>query len=97
MIKVDKDWALKKIDTWIRLMKNFENLLIENKLNPLRLKKKIVCELLGISVNHLRKILISDDSFPKPIKMGTTRQAGVYFDYLEIVEWHNQQLKLRDL
>ncbi|MCL6236403.1 transcriptional regulator [Acinetobacter sp. ANC 5579] len=77
-------------------MKNFENLLIEKKLYPLRVKKKIVCELLGISVNHLRNLTIFDDSFPKPIKTGTKRQAGVYFDYLEIVEWHNQQLKLRD-
>ncbi|MDM1328906.1 transcriptional regulator [Acinetobacter indicus] len=62
---------------------------------PLRLKKKIVCKLLGISVNQLRKISLADDSFPKPLKSGTSRQSGVYYDYQEIVEWHNKQLQLR--
>ncbi|WP_347452876.1 transcriptional regulator [Acinetobacter thermotolerans] len=76
-------------------MKNYDNRFIENQLNPLRLKKKVVCELLGISVNQLRKISLADESFPKPLKSGTTRQAGVYFDYQEIVEWHKKQLELR--
>lgn len=64
-------------------------------LSPLRLKKKVVCELLGVSVNQLRKISLSDESFPKPLKSGTAPQAGVYFDYQEIVEWHKKQLELR--
>ena len=72
--------------------------LIQNNnhtLSPLRLKKKVVCELLGVSVNQLRKISLSDESFPKPLKSGTARQAGVYFDYQRIVEWHKKQLELR--
>ena len=64
-------------------------------LSPLRLKKKVVCQLLGVSVNQLRKISLSDESFPKPLKSGTARQAGVYFDYQRIVEWHKKQLELR--
>lgn len=58
----------------------------DQPLFPLRLKKKVVCELLGVSVNHLRKISLVDESFPKPLKSGPTRQAGVYFDYQEIIE-----------
>lgn len=67
----------------------------DQRLSPLRLKKKVVCELLGVSVNQLRKISLADESFPKPLKSGTARQAGVYFDYQEIVEWHKKQLELR--
>ena len=76
-------------------MKNYDKKINENQLNPLRIKKKVVCEILGISVNHLRKISIADENFPKPLKSGTARQAGVYYDYQEIVEWHKKQLELR--
>lgn len=76
-------------------MKNYDKKINENQLNPLRIKKKEVCEILGISVNHLRKISLADENFPKPLKFGTTRQAGVYYDYQEIVEWHKKQLELR--
>lgn len=58
----------------------------DQRLFPLRLKKKVVSELLGVSVNQLRKISLADESFPKPLKSGPTRQAGVYFDYQEIIE-----------
>jgi hypothetical protein len=46
-------------------------------------------------VNQLRKISLADENFPKHLKSGPTRQAGVYFDYQEIVEWHKKQLALR--
>ncbi|MDN5513516.1 MAG: transcriptional regulator [Acinetobacter sp.] len=65
------------------------------QLSPLHIKKKIVCKLLDISVNQLRKISLADENFPKHLKSGPTRQAGVYFDYQEIVEWHKKQLALR--
>ncbi|MEB5929187.1 transcriptional regulator [Acinetobacter schindleri] len=64
-------------------------------MNSLKTKKKVVCELLGISVNQLRKISLADESFPKPLKSGISRQAGVYYNYQEIVEWHKKQLELR--
>lgn len=67
----------------------------ELRISPLRIKKKIVCKLLDISVNQLRKISLADESFPKPLKSGPTRQSGVYFDYQEIVERHKKQLELR--
>lgn len=80
------------------MRKNKERLNCEDvsgKLIPLRLKKKVVCELLGISVNQLRKISLADESFPKPLKSGTSRQAGVYYDYQKLVAWHKKQLELR--
>lgn len=62
---------------------------------PLRLSRKAVCKLLSISINQLRKISIADVDFPKPIKSGAARQAGVYYDYREIVNWHHNQLDSR--
>jgi hypothetical protein len=67
----------------------------ELQISPLRIKKKVVCKLLDISVNQLRKISLADESFPKPLKSGPARQAGVYYDYQEILERHKKQLTLR--
>lgn len=50
--------------------------LIQNNnhtLSPLRLKKKVVCELLGILVNQLRKISLADESFTKPLELGSAQ------------------------
>ncbi|MFL1619900.1 transcriptional regulator, partial [Acinetobacter baumannii] len=49
------------------------------------------CELVDISRESLRQIQRTDETFPKAIKIGTTKQAPVYFDYAELVEWHNNQ------
>ena len=46
-------------------------------LKPLRLKKKEVCDYLKFSVEQLRKVSMNDESFPRPIKTGSTRQSGV--------------------
>lgn len=62
---------------------------------PLRVTRKDVCKLLSISINQLRKISIDDVDFPRPIKSGTARQAGVYYDYSEILSWHHNQLNNR--
>lgn len=56
-------------------------------LKPLRLKKLEVCEYLDMSVEDLRKVSMNDESFPKPIKTGSTRQSGVYYDFNEIMLW----------
>lgn len=56
-------------------------------LKPLRLKKLEVCEYLDMSVEDLRKVSMNDESFPKPIKTGSTRQAAVYYDFNEIMVW----------
>ncbi|WP_320159247.1 helix-turn-helix transcriptional regulator [Acinetobacter oleivorans] len=55
---------------------------------PLRLTKNEVCTLLGVSRDKLSRMEREDDSFPKSIKEGVTRQAAVYYDYQEILEWY---------
>ena len=60
-------------------------------IKPIRVQFKTACELLDISRESLRHIVRTDADFPKAIKMGTTKQAPVYFDYAELVEWHNNQ------
>ncbi len=65
------------------------------ELVPLRLTRKQACKLLSISINQLRKISMADINFPKPIKTGISRQAGVYYDYREIHDWHSNQLNNR--
>ncbi|MFW1863599.1 helix-turn-helix transcriptional regulator [Acinetobacter baumannii] len=55
---------------------------------PLRLTKNEVCTLLGVSRDKLSRMEREDDSFPKSIKEGVTRQAAVYYDHQEILEWY---------
>lgn len=58
---------------------------------PIRVQFKTACEILDISRESLRHIVRNDAAFPRPIKASTTKQAPVYFDYAELVEWHNKQ------
>ncbi|MBK0411519.1 transcriptional regulator [Acinetobacter pittii] len=60
-------------------------------INPIRIQFKKACELLDVSRESLRQIVRTDTTFPRPIKTGESRQAPVYFDYAELVEWHNKQ------
>ena len=60
-------------------------------INPIRIQFKTVCELLDISRESLRHKMRTDKTFPKPIKEGTSKQSPVFFDYAELVEWHNSQ------
>jgi predicted DNA-binding transcriptional regulator AlpA len=60
-------------------------------IQPIRIQFKKTCELLDISRESLRHIVRTDKSFPRPIKTGDTKQAPVYFDYAELLEWHNKQ------
>lgn len=46
-----------------------------------------VCELLSLTRDGLRKLMLKDKDFPKPIKLGDTKQAPVYFDIKEIEQW----------
>lgn len=55
---------------------------------PLRLTKNEVCTLLGVSRDKLSRMEREDNSFPKSIKEGVTRQAAVYYDHQEILEWY---------
>lgn len=60
-------------------------------IKPIRVQFKTACELLDISRESLRHLVRSDKTFPQAIKTGDTKQAPVYFDYAELVEWHNKQ------
>ncbi len=60
-------------------------------IKPIRVQFKTACELLDISRESLRHIVRTDTAFPRPIKPGDTKQAPVYFDYAELVEWHNSK------
>ena len=60
-------------------------------IKPIRVQFKTACELLDISRESLRHLVRSDKTFPQAIKTGDTKQSPVYFDYAELVEWHNSQ------
>ena len=60
-------------------------------IKPIRVQFKTACELLDISRESLRHIVRTDETFPKAIKMGASKQSAVFFDYAELLEWHNSQ------
>ena len=60
-------------------------------INPIRVQFKTTCQILDISREALRHKIRTDATFPRPIKTGDTKQAPVYFDYAELLEWHNNQ------
>lgn len=45
------------------------------------------CKYLNHSRDAIRKRQLTDPTFPKAIKMGTSRQAAVYFDSKDIEAW----------
>lgn len=60
-------------------------------IEPIRVTQKQASELLAITVTAIKKLVANDDTFPKPYKTGTSRQAGVYFDYQALKQWHKAQ------
>ena len=60
-------------------------------IKPIRVQFKTTCQILDISRESLRHLVRSDKTFPQAIKTGDTKQSPVYFDYAELVEWHNSQ------
>ena len=60
-------------------------------IQPIRVQFKTACQILDVSRESLRHIVRTDTAFPRPIKTGDTKQAPVYFDYAELVAWHNGQ------
>jgi hypothetical protein len=63
-------------------------------IKPIRIQFKTACELLDISRETLRHIIRTDENFPKAIKQGNAMQSPVFFDYAELIEWHNRQKEL---
>ncbi|MDV7651889.1 transcriptional regulator [Acinetobacter baumannii] len=68
-----------------------QDLNLSNQVTLLRLSQKTTCQVLDLTAEGLRKLIAKDPTFPKPYKAGQTRQAPVYFDYAELVQWHNNQ------
>ena len=62
-------------------------------IKPIRIQFKTACELLDISRETLRHIVRTDASFPKAMKQGTAKHSPVYFDYAELMQWHEAQKK----
>lgn len=61
------------------------------KLNKLRLSFNEVCDLLSVKRDSLYRLIKIDNTFPKPIKDGETKQAACYFDYQDILNWHENK------
>lgn len=60
-------------------------------MQPIRITYNQACELLSIKRDALRLLVQQDATFPRPIKYGTNRQSPVYFDYADLLAWHNTQ------
>lgn len=58
------------------------------QIKPFLLSYNAVCEILSIERHALRNLMKKDDRFLAPLKMGTSRQAAVYFDREEIETWY---------
>lgn len=61
----------------------------------IRIKQSTLCRMLDVTSQTIKDLLASDPEFPKPIKQNATRQSALYFDYNEIVEWHENLKKAR--
>lgn len=58
---------------------------------PVRIQFKTACQILDVSRETLNNIIKLAPDFPPKIKMGTAKQAPVYFDYMAIIEWHKSK------
>jgi hypothetical protein len=61
----------------------------------LRIKQSTLCKMLDVTPQTIRELRESDPSFPSAIKQNNLRQAAIYFDYNEILEWHENLKKAR--
>lgn len=57
----------------------------------IRIQFSTACRLLDVTRPSLLHTIRKDPTFPRPIKQGTTKQAPVFFDYADLVEWHNSK------
>ncbi|QCO20030.1 transcriptional regulator [Acinetobacter cumulans] len=60
-------------------------------IRPIRVQFKTACQILDISRESLRHIVRTDESFARPIKMGESKQSPIFFDYAELMQWHEAQ------
>jgi len=55
----------------------------------IRVNYATAAQMLDLSREGLSKLRKKDPTFPTPIKEGTSKQAPVYFDYQQLLDWHN--------
>lgn len=55
------------------------------------MRKTTAQKVLDLSKTSLEKLVATDSTFPRPIKMGTAKQSAVFFDADEITAWVEQQ------
>ncbi|WP_010117402.1 AlpA family transcriptional regulator [Acinetobacter sp. P8-3-8] len=60
-------------------------------ISPIRVKLETACKILDISRETLRYLIRTDKTFPKAIKTGDSKQSPVFFDYADLMNWHNNQ------
>ncbi|MFW1757222.1 transcriptional regulator [Acinetobacter guillouiae] len=60
---------------------------------PVRIKFQTACQILDVSRETLNNIIKLDPDFPPKIKVGNSRQSPVYFDYMQIIEWHKSKMQ----
>lgn len=61
-------------------------------MQPIRITYNQTCELLSIKRYALRLLVQQDPSFPRPIKYGTDRQSPMYFNYADLLAWHEKRI-----
>ena len=65
--------------------------MLSQEILPLQISYKNVCQMLDISRDTLRVLILRDPTFPRPIKLGSTRQSPVFFSRSDLTEWHNKR------
>lgn len=62
-----------------------------HSMQPLQISYRKACQMLDVSRDTLRVLILRDPTFPRPIKLGNTRQSPVFFSHSDLVEWHNKR------
>ncbi|RRW26499.1 helix-turn-helix transcriptional regulator [Ectopseudomonas oleovorans] len=60
------------------------------------IRRKGLCDWLDLSSATFDRLRKNDPSFPKPIKNGDARQAGVHFVVSEVEAWLEAKIAGRD-
>lgn len=63
-------------------------------MEKLRISFNETCEVLSISRDGLYKLMKKNNEFPQPIKDGLSKQSPVFFDYKDLVDWHNSRKEI---
>jgi hypothetical protein len=63
----------------------------------IRINQSTACQLLDISRDGLKNLIDKDPTFPRRIKEDEARQSPVYFDYNDLMKWHESKKAARAL